>query len=189
MKLENKHSTTILYNPFLYIAGAKSFVFGFVVLLLTTFLSFSSGTHYNGLANIYFAKDTAFIFYFSEQVFHWLTLSILFFGFSLLLSKSKVRFIDIIGTQAMARIPLIILPIHRVLPLFDSFMINSFKMYFLIAVHIICVTWSIALMYNAYKVTCNVKQQGLVISFIIAIFIAEILTKLFIYLLQNNLYL
>lgn len=185
----HKWSIASLHNPFLFIAGYSAFIIGTSILLLTVYLSYITGTHYNGLINIYFAKDTLFIFYFIEQVAHWIVLSILLFVLGTFLSKSKIRFIDVIGTQSLARAPLILLPVIRTFPLFESFVINSFEMHLLITLFVMLVIWSIALMFNAYKISCNVKHKSLIISFILAILLSEFFTKLLIYIILNNLYL
>lgn len=186
MNSAHRWSTASLYNPFSFIAGYSAFAIGTAILLLTVYLSYITGTHYSGLINIYFAKDTPFVFYFIEQAAHWIMLSILLFVFGTFLSKSKIRFIDVIGTQAMARVPLLLLPMIRMLPPFESFMINSFQMNFLIALYIILAMWSITLMFNAYHISCNVKHKPLVTSFILAILLSEFFIKTLIYITLNN---
>ena len=79
----------LLYNPFKRIAGMKSFFIGFLGLLLTTYLAYKTGTHFNGLLNIDFAKDSDYWVYFVENCSHWIILSILLFASGLILSKSK----------------------------------------------------------------------------------------------------
>jgi hypothetical protein len=41
--------------------------------------------------------------------------------------------------------------------------------------------WSIVLMHSAYKVSCGLKGSTLTVSFIIALFVAEAVSKLLIY--------
>lgn len=178
-----KHS---LYNPFMYIAGIQSLLLGSIGVLLLSFLSYISGTHYLGLVVPVFAKDNIFAYYLSEHLIHWLVLSMLFFASGTIFSKSRIRFIDVMGTQALALLPLILLPILRLLPPFESFYIYSLSTVILYVLHAATVIWSIALMYNAYKVTCNVRGTKFTISFITVIFITEIFTIFFIYYFKNN---
>ena len=49
--------TNYLINPYSRIAGFKSLLAGLIGLLLLSFASFKSGTHFYGLSNIDFAKD------------------------------------------------------------------------------------------------------------------------------------
>ena len=179
-------SKTLLYNPFLYLAGLKSLVIGVVSILLLAFFSYTSGTHYLGLVIPVFAKDTAFPYFLSEHLIHWAIVSVLLFVSGTIFSKSKIRFIDVLGTQALALFPLIILPFFRFLPPFESFYIFSISYFFLYGLHVAMAIWTITLMFNAYKITCNVKSNSLVISFITAVFISEVLTIYLIYLFKNN---
>lgn len=179
-------SRQLLYNPFLYVAGVKSLGIGIAILLSISFFSYVSGTHYWGLVIPYFAKDTAFLYYLSEHFIHWLTLSVLLFASGSIFSKSKIRFVDIMGTQAMALIPLIVVPLIRLLPPFASFYFFSIYTFILYGLHIMAAIWSVALMFNAYKVTCNVKKTKLTISFIGVVFLTEILTIIFTYLFKTN---
>lgn len=167
-----------LYNPFTRIAGFKSLIFGLMGLLLTAFLSFISGTHFNGLSNIGFAKDTVFQFYLFEHVLSWASLSIIFYISGLILSNSKIRIIDIAGITILARIPLILLPLVRLLPVMHSFTVQSWQIYVLMGLYFFSVIWTIALLYNGYKISCNLKQQRLNISFIICLLISETATRL-----------
>lgn len=52
-----------IFNPFYYIAGLKSLLIGVLGLLITTYLAFITGTHYNGL-RIELAKDSDLWIYF-----------------------------------------------------------------------------------------------------------------------------
>jgi hypothetical protein len=171
------------YNPFLVIAGTKSFLLGLLGLLLTSYLAYKTGTHFSGLANIDFARDSDFWIYLVENSSHWFILSILLFAAGLILSKSRIRPIDIFGTTLFSRIPLIITPLIRTMAIFQSFVIQSVIMYFLIGIYLISLIWTIVLLFNAYKVSCNIKNEKLIISFAVAMILSEILTKAFLYLI------
>ena len=73
-----------LYNPFTKIAGFKSFIIGLTGLLITTYFAFLSGTHFNGLLNIDFAKDADYWVFLTENLSSWLFISIFMYasGFS-----------------------------------------------------------------------------------------------------------
>ncbi len=180
-------SKTLLYNPFLYLAGFKSLVMGTVSILLLAFFSYTSGTHYLGLVIPMFAKDETFPYFLSEHLVHWTIVSVLLFISGMIFSKSRIRFIDVLGTQALALFPLIILPFFRLLPPFESFYLFSVNYFFLYGLHVVMAIWTVTLMFNAYKITCNVKHNSLVISFITSVFISEVLTIYLIYFIKNNL--
>ena len=169
-----------LYNPFNRIAGGKALVIGLTVLLLTTFIAFKTGTHFNGLLNIDFAKDSDYWIFLTENLSSWLFLSIFMYLSALILSKSNIRAIDILGTTSLARIPLLSAPLIRLVPAFQSFVIQSWEMYFVYGVYLISLIWTITLFFNAYKISCNLKNERLIISFILSLILSEIFTKIFI---------
>jgi hypothetical protein len=173
----------LLYNPFMRITGIKSFFIGFLGLLLTTYLAYKTGTHFNGLLNINFAKDSDYWIYLVENSSHWIILSILLLASGLILSKSKIRVIDIFGTALFSRIPLLIVPLIRTIPVFQSFVAQSSTMYLLIGIFLISLIWTILLLFNAFKVSCNLKNEKLIVSFIACLILSEVLTKIFLYLI------
>jgi hypothetical protein len=175
--------TNYLINPYSRIAGFKSLLAGLIGLLLLSFASFKSGTHFYGLSNIDFAKDSRFVFYIFEHLISWFVFAVLAFFFGLSLSKSHVRAIDFLGTSLIAKIPLIFTPILRFIPAFQSFVFQSFEMYFLIGVYVISLAWTIALLFNGYKVSSNLKNNRLIVSFIIGLVVSEIISRVIINLL------
>jgi hypothetical protein len=171
------------YNPFNQIAGIKSLNFGLVGLLIVTYLAYKTGTHFNGLLNIDLAKDSDYWVFITESFSNWVLISASMYISGLILSKSKLRVIDILGTTLLSRIPLIITPLVRIIPLFQSFVILSWQMYFIYGFYLISLVWTIILLFNAYKISCNLKDEKLIISFIICMILSEICTKLIIKLL------
>ena len=166
-----------LYNPFIWIAGLKSLILGLMGLLLTTFLAYTTGTHFNGLSNIDFAKDSDYWFFLIENLLNWLLISVFLYLSGFILSKSKIRAIDVLGTTLFARIPLIIAPLIRMIPLFKSFVFQSWEMYFVTGVYLFSVFWTIILLFNGFKISCNLKNERLITSFIISLLFSEIVTR------------
>lgn len=166
-----------LYNPFNQIAGLKSLIIGLIGLLITTYLAFITGTHFNGLLNIDFAKDSDYWVFLTENISNWLLISAFMYISGLILSKSKIRVIDIFGTTLLSRVPLIITPLIRTLPVFQSFMHQSWQLYALEGVYLISLIWTIILLFNAFTISCNLKSEKLIISFIVSMTLSEICTK------------
>lgn len=169
-----------LYNPFTQIAGFKALFSGLIGLLNTTLFAYITGTHFNGLLNIDLAKDSDYWVYLTENVSNWIFISFLMYLSGIILSRSKVRAIDILGTTLLSRIPLIIVPVIRTMPLFQSFAFQSWERLFLLGVYLISMIWTIALLFNAYKISSNLKNERLVVSFVVSLVISEICTKIFI---------
>src|SRR5690242_8245699 len=93
-----------LFNPPRFFAGWEAFFAGLVVLLLCALSALISGAHFDGVMDLHPGKTT-FGRALLEILTDWLSLSILLLISSLILSPSKVRTVDIFGTQALARYP------------------------------------------------------------------------------------
>lgn len=195
MKNQNNISPNLLFNPFIRVAGFKAFVIGFIIVVITSVFAYNFGTHFNGLLDIKFGStDTNYYVFLLHGIINVSVISILLYISGRIVSKSKIRFIDVIGTQALARYPYFIAPflnVNRISEKFGEFIMYKFLNYgeyvkiemyeivlaiIFILIMLLLIVWIIALMYNAYRVACNVKGTNAVISFIIAVFVAEILT-------------
>ena len=168
-----------LFNPFLVIAGLKSLLIGLLGLFLTSYFAYKTGTHFNGLLQINFAKDSDFWVYLVENSSQWIILSILLFAAGLILSRSKIRAIDIFGTTLFSRIPLLITPLIRTIPIFQSFVPQSAANYLIGGICLISLIWTIVLLFNAFKLSCNLKNEKLIVSFIVSIILSEVITNIF----------
>jgi len=171
-------NSRLFFNPFTQIAGFKSFIIGILGLLITTVLAYNTGTHFNGFLNIDFAKDSHYWVYLIENLSNWLFLSVFLHISGLILSHSKIRVIDTLGTMLFSRIPLILAPLVRTIPLFQSFVIQSWEMYFIIGLYLVSLIWTIILLFNAFKISCNLRNERLIVSFIISMLLSEVCTKL-----------
>lgn len=108
--------------------------------------------------------------------------------------NSKTRFIDLLVTVLIARIPLYILPIFNINNAISNISQKLIKIkdpsripqietseWLLTGgfgiLTIVCLIWAFVLMYNGYKTATNAKGIKPVILFIVAIIFAEILSK------------
>ncbi len=189
----------IIYNPFIKIAGQKALGYGFLIILLTSLLCYFSGTRLDGAIDVHFGETTSAAIFFTDSLIAWLSTVIIFYPMAVILTRNQVRFIDIAGTFAFARFPMLLAP-------FLGFIMNTNKFHeylnwkllnngsevafqpfdFLVFVASVLITllfvvWLIALLYNAYKVSTNLKAGTLTVSFIVGIILAEILSKMALY--------
>ncbi len=180
---------TGLFNPFKFIAGNKALFIGLGAMLATAVLAFIGKVHQDGIIDIHRGRVTASYLYFLEPAIDWICLVIPMYIFGRILSASSVRFIDIAGTIALARYPVIIaviinmlfVPIININRLADIQNLSSGTMAGLIVsglVALIVIIWVIALFYNAYSVSTNLKGGKATWSFIASLLIAEILSKI-----------
>jgi len=126
----------LLFNPFTRIAGIKSLIIGLIALFITSFLAYLTGTHFYGI-NFIPAKDSGFWVYLAENISNWMFISIFLFASGLIFSKSKIRAIDIFGTTLLSRVPLLIILLIRLFPIFQSFIFPSTSFYIIIAIYLI----------------------------------------------------
>jgi hypothetical protein len=148
--------------------------------LIVTYLAFKTGTHFNGFLSFDLAKDAGYRVFAAEHAVNWLFVSLFLYTSGLILSKSKIRLIDVAGTALLSRIPLVITPLIRILPVFRSFFVYSWQFYLLTGIYVFSLIWSLVLMFNAFKISCNLKNERLIISFITSMVLSEVCTKIFI---------
>jgi len=188
----NNNLVSILVNPFNMIAGSKSLMLGMVIIFTTSFFAYLFDTHFTGVLDVKYGQSGLkyynFLLY---NIINLITISLLIYLSGLIISKSSIRFIDVIGTQSLARFPLIITPFFNSGSLMEKFGLlimqkylsnsNEVEIFVYQWILIICflfliviaIIWMIALMYNAYRVSCNVKGNIAIISFILSLLFAE----------------
>jgi hypothetical protein len=166
---------TYLFNPFRYIAGWKSLVIGWAVILLAACLACPGKTHFDGIIDAHVGVAAPLIFFVLDGFLAWALTVIFFYPAALIFSGSGVRLIDISGTMALSRAPMVFLAciflampplkdIHQIKDIHD--IDNS-----------VLTIWMIALMYNAFTVSSNLKGKPAIWIFIVTLVIAEIASK------------
>jgi hypothetical protein len=181
-----------LFNPFVYIAGAKSLLIGFVVLMATALFGHFSHTHFDGTLHITFTKAAPFYVSVIEQLLDWGITTIIFYILGISLSKSSIRIIDVAGTQALARWPLFFAAFigfgYIARPINSPADIDS-GLIFRGLISLPFVVWAVALMYNAFAVACNLKGVKAVLGFIVGVLLAAILSQMALHYFYEHIYL
>jgi hypothetical protein len=190
-----------LFNPFRFIAGYKALLLGLVVILVSALVGSRNNVHFDGVLDVHIGLETPMWFYFAESLINWMSLAIPLFFFGLIVSPSSFRLIDVFGTQALARWPSLITALVM-LPganrRFGEYLMRKFTqtapavavnpadaVIFVLAiiVAVVMTVWTVALMYRAYAVSCNIKGAKAVVTFIVSLIGAEVLSKFVILLL------
>ena len=202
----NSTLITWLFRPFTFIAGAKALVLGIIVLVILSILGYLSNTHFDGILDIHLGEQntsTPYIIHGFYQLSTWLVLTAVFYITARISSKSETRLIDIAGTMALSQSPLIFASLTGFIPFFHfSLDINSMTMGAMTdalkdniiplmlgaVVFMVFSIWSIILKYNAYSVSANLKGPKAWISFGLALFVCEVVSKILIYLIAPLLY-
>lgn len=183
-------------NPFHYVAGVHALVVGLVLVVATGVLGALSNSHQDGILDFHTGLVAPWWVFPCEGLINWLVLGILLFLAGLLVSRSRFRAVDVLGTQALARWPALLLGLVGLLPglqrvaaqlpaiLKGQVSFNQIKsedlaqMAVAAVVIVIALVWMILLMYRAYAVSCNVSGTRGVVSFIVALLLGEVVSKL-----------
>jgi len=183
-----------VYNPFEKVAGWKAFGIGLIILCITTVIGYFGNMVFYGIS-IKTVSSVTWGSAFFLQALGLVAIVIVMWITALLFAK-HTRFQDILGTVTLAKYPL--LPAAIVLLLFSSRMteltqkIMSVNIYeimnvitisdyvFLLLFSIILLpilVWEIVLLFNAFRVSTNLKGVKCVLLFIAILFISEIITN------------
>ena len=182
-----------LLRPFDYIAGEKALGIGLILSLITSIVANTQEAHFNGLVNLKFIpqKTPDWIFYL-EPIINVVVLS-LFLSIVALLLKKKFRLIDIIGTQLLARAPMLGMSFilvfsgvnhentmallkrvtenpNELTGIAPFIILGLFSLPFLI--------YMLYLMYHAFSVSVNASGPKAIILFIICFILSELTLQL-----------
>lgn len=187
-----------LFNPFRILAGPKSLFIGLGFITLTSIFASLGGTHFDGVLDVHVGQSGPMGLFLIESLIDWWCIVIFLFFSALIVSRSQWRFIDILGTQALSRWPALITALVM-LPdanrRFGEYLISQLgrgstqaainpvdaAIFFSAAiVALLMLIWMVALMYKAYAVSCNLKGAKAIVTFIISLILAEIVSKVII---------
>ncbi|MCE3280717.1 MAG: hypothetical protein K0S44_2908 [Bacteroidetes bacterium] len=191
-----KNIKSQLLNPFEFIAGGKALLIGIPVILLTGRLAYFSGMHFDGVIDMHIPLQSELYIHLLEGFIAWLSLAIVLALAGIILSSSRIRMIDIFGTLAFARWPMLLVALMGLLVNADG--ANKYIMYtflkqgeavvlenyelpvfiLFIVITLLLSIWMIVLFYKAFTISCNLKGAKAIISFIIGLLLAEALSKL-----------
>ena len=189
-----KNKVKLIVNPFIRIAGGQALIWGFLGLIVSTLLCWISGYHYHGLLHFGPAPNPAWWCYLAEHMIVWLIPALLFYLGGLFLSHSRIRVIDVLGTVLFAQLPLLGMNLISLLPAMRMMSQMNMNMspeemlaqpYFVLAMIltllglpflILTLIW----MFNALKVSCNLKQWKLWTVALIGIIGGDVLCRLLI---------
>jgi hypothetical protein len=195
----NRSISQWIFNPFYYVAGIKALVIGITVILITGYLGFLENCRFDGILDFHFGSMQSPLWHcISEGFISWFLLSILLLTAGKIISKSRFRVIDVFGTQALARFPYVfvalVVIIPGIIPIFNNFAkslllnhnVSQFfsqdfiAFAFILIIILVMTIWMVALMYRAFRISCNVSGKNAVIAFIICLLIGEIISKVII---------
>ena len=184
---------TWLFNPFHFLAGGPALAWGLACIVLTASLGGAFDYRYTGVLSFQLATPTPIWLAITQGLAAWAVPSVLLYAGGRLLSRgpmrSRVRAIDVFGTQALARAPGLLMALIVVSPPFRDLtnaLIYQGTSQFSIAqlavlvaagtVMVLLLVWIVLLMYRAFAVSCNVAGGRAIAVFIAAIALGEVAT-------------
>jgi hypothetical protein len=188
-----------LYNPFVRYAGGQAVAYGIAISLLAAVLASVMCARFDGILDVHFvASPVSLSLALIDQGCNALTLSVVFYSMALAAGARHTRFVDIVGTLLLARAPFVFVPLLNATGTFSDLSrvamagaltqpegLDLGNLLFIIPLSLLMlllVVWMVALMYHAYRVSTHLKSTRLVLSFIVAIILAEALSKYLLYL-------
>jgi len=184
-----------LFNPFRFVAGFKALLLGLAIIFISALVGSFGNTHFDGVLDVHIGLEAPLWFFLAEGLINWICMVIPLFFFGLIVSRSSFRMIDVFGTQALARWPYLITAVVM-LPganqRFGIYLMSRFAstttsgtmdytdmliFIFAMLVAVVMAVWMVALMYRAYAVSCNIKGARAIVTFIVSLIGAEVLSK------------
>jgi hypothetical protein len=198
MNMKNENSLfNRLIHPFRYVAGVKALWSGVLILVSMALAGYGSSTLFDGVLDIHYGtlnQSAPLLNHFLCLFVSWIVAVVIFYLTARILSGSSIRLIDFAGTLALAKTPLLIAALLGFIPalhpdlqlthpldiasLTTFLQENIVSVLFLLIILMFFVIVSIVWMYNAYSVSGNLKGEKSIVSFIIALIVAEIISKI-----------
>jgi hypothetical protein len=188
-------SLKLLVNPYERVAGYTSLWMGILIGLCSIVPAYFFNARFDGVLDIHFVSHATLNKIIIDQLVNMFSLMIVFSFVGLVVKGNSFRVVDVCGTLVFSRFPLILAPFLNTgggfMDVQNSLIkptglasLDGMSLVFLVfstIVLLIVTVWYVTLLYNAYKVSTNAKGWKAVVSFIVAIIIAEVLSKFLIY--------
>lgn len=187
--MKSKDVLGLMTNPFTRIAGWQAFVSGLAIVILMGVIGTYSHASFNGVLDAHFVQHMTFVHSFSLLTIDLICLVLIMWLTGLIVSKG-FRFVDILGTMTLAKAPFIIFAITgffykaidpKIIAENPFVIFQSLSFIVLMILSLFIIIWNITLMYNAFKISCDVKGGKLAISFILALLVSEVVSQILIY--------
>lgn len=192
----------ILFHPFLRIAGGTALLLGLFAITFTGLVGAGQGLHFDGVLDTHAGKRGPWWLFVAEGLIDWISLAVLLLIAGRVISKTAFRSIDLLGTQALARWPTVLVTLACLAPGFHRFSEALTKsiiglkpgevpqlpeggpdaaVFALVTLFMLaCTVWMVVLMWRSFSHCCNVRGGKAVGTFVIALLLAEVLSKVLI---------
>lgn len=185
---------TWLFNPFHYVAGFQALAAGLLAIVATAILGWAGRLHTDGVLDLHFGPAVPLGIFVAEGLIAWLSLALVLLPVGLAMSR-RFRAIDVFGTTALARWPILLCVGPALLPgvrrcgvfltakvtggksdvVCGAFDLSAFVAFTLLG--LVAVVWLTVLSYRAFAVSCNLHGARAVVAFVVAMIVAEVISK------------
>ncbi|MHA3789867.1 hypothetical protein ACX0HA_16790 [Flavobacterium hauense] len=187
----------LLFNPFEKFDARALLFTGILITVIGSLLGYRYNARFDGVLDVHFSADVKYVEPFSDNVFNIAFLFIALYIFGRIINK-KVRPIDILATVMISRLPLYLVCFANVDgKLFieaakafengpNALSANPADLMVVAIIGLLMVpflVWYIALLYNGFKIAVNAKTAKHNLLFALALIIAEILSKILLYII------
>lgn len=195
--------TTWLFKPFNRLAGGAALTAGLAAILLVAVIGWLAGIHADGVLDLHFGPDLPLWRFMVQGLVNWICLALMLWAVGHWLTATRYRVLDLFGTQALARWPLLLAVLPMSIPAYrrtgnelaakllesapeetaqlaadpaflgDALLVTAGAVPVLLAI-----IWMVWLMYHGFALVFNVKGSRAVLGFIGALLAAELVSKL-----------
>ncbi len=186
----------LLFNPFEKYSDKKLLITGIIANFLGVFLGYIFNGIYDGVLDMHAVENSPV-----NEIIYCIIIDLLTIGIILfLLGKyinSKTRFVDILSTILISKIPIYLLTvinvngfIHKIgLEIQISFLKNKmndfsgifiFELILIAILSLLILVWTLILLYYGFKTATNLRSNKHIVLFVISIISAEIISKIII---------
>ena len=120
-----KRPITLLINPFYYVAGGKALSLGLAGIVLAGLVGALGQTHFDGVLDTHVGARVPVWVFLAEGIVDWLCLGGVLLVLGRVASKTAFRALDVLGTQALARWPAVVLASLMLPSAFDPTMMKA----------------------------------------------------------------
>lgn len=187
-----------IVNPFVRFSENSLLVVGLLCTVVGSWLGSVLGVAYDGVLDLHFTTQVTFVRSLSLNIIDILVLSIVLFFTGYFINK-KTRVIDILTSVLLYRIPFYLAGLFNLMPSFRalnkridansdqllSFLSDPGSLITLSVVGLallIFIAWAIILLFFGFKIAVNAKKATHFLLFGAAVLVAEVFSKIFIYL-------
>jgi hypothetical protein len=189
------------FNPFRCVSRAVALVAGIAIIFISAALCSLAPAHFNGvLAAEYYSHAAPPWLYIAEGLTAWLSMALALQLFGAIVAPERFGFIDLLGTQALARWPYIFLALVALLPGGAQALPRSVAgtagvtssaggIPITICVWVVLLgttAWAIVLMYRGYVLSTGLERRKAVLSFGMALILAQIVAKVICIVMATN---